>query len=71
MNTFDGEENHRPPSRELIGQDVLQQLMQVGETTFSKAFHKSKEKKKQSSGHLNWMKKSIFFELSYWSTLRL
>lgn len=52
----------------LSGIDLLQQLESVKDFKFGK--HPSNKKRKQTSGELNWTKKSIFFELPYWETLK-
>ena len=55
--------------RELSGSDLLQQLEAVKDNSFGK--HPNKRKRKRTPEELNWTKKSIFFELPYWETLKL
>ena len=66
---FDGKE-HRPKPNRLNGEQVLQQLSLVEQPVFGKAYHLV-TKRKRPSTHLNWTKKSIFFELPYWKTLTI
>lgn len=64
---FNGEEEYDQPPRELSGEDILMQLTKVREVRFSKAL----KKRKRTEEELNWTKNSIFFELPYWSTLKV
>ena len=66
---FDGKTENRPKHRELSGSDLLQQLEVVKDNSFKK--HLNKRKRKCTPEELNWTKKSIFFELPYWETLKL
>ena len=49
---------------------MLQQLNVVEQPIFGKALHLSR-KQKRAASHLNWTKKSIFFDLPYWETLTI
>ena len=66
---FDGRERRPKPSR-LSGDQVLEQLSFVEQSVFGKAHHQLKKRKRVAT-HLNWKKKSIFFELPYWKTLTI
>ncbi|GLT52919.1 hypothetical protein SLA2020_262280 [Shorea laevis] len=65
---FDGTKEHRMEPKELSGDQLLQQLMHVREVQFGKA---RGNKRTRTGDELNWKKKSIFFNLPYWSTLKL
>jgi len=60
---FDGTEEHRLEPEELSGDQLLQQVMDFTGVQF--------EQETNSDIPLNWRKKSIFFELPYWSKLKL
>ncbi|XP_059650232.1 uncharacterized protein LOC132295992 [Cornus florida] len=66
---FDGNQDHRQKPKELSGDDLLEQLNKVNVVTFGKGPNSLKRKCKDYE--LNWTKKSIFFELPYWRTLKL
>jgi hypothetical protein len=65
---FDGTEEHRMKPKEFSGDQLLQQLMHVTDVQFGKVCGR---KRKRTDDELNWTKKSIFFKLPYWSTLKL
>jgi len=65
---FDGTEEHRLEPKELFKDELLQQLTHVTGVQFGKG---SGTKRKRTDVELNWTKKSIFFKLPYWSTLKL
>ncbi|KAK9277062.1 hypothetical protein L1049_006601 [Liquidambar formosana] len=69
MTMFNGKQEHRLQPRDLSGDDVLEQLSLVEEVSFGKP--PKKKKRKRSELELNWRKKSIFFQLPYWKTLKL
>ncbi|XP_042958053.1 uncharacterized protein LOC122293566 [Carya illinoinensis] len=64
---FNGKEDLRMPPTMVEGVDLLTQLQMLGDIQFGK----SCRKRKRTAEELNWTKKSIFFKLPYWSTLRL
>ncbi|XP_042980243.1 uncharacterized protein LOC122310427 [Carya illinoinensis] len=64
---FNGKEDLRMPPTMVEGADLLTQLQMLGDIHFGK----SRRKRKRTAEELNWTKKSIFFKLPYWSTLRL
>ena len=61
---FDGKFDRHPPPKELSGEKVLEQLEVIENIRFEKI--SSTRKRKRTEAELNWMKRSIFFELSYW-----
>jgi hypothetical protein len=65
---FDGTEEHRLAPKELSNDELLRQLDHVTGVQFGKG---NGTKRKRTNDELNWTKKSIFFELPYWSTLKL
>ncbi|XP_062119368.1 uncharacterized protein LOC133833127 [Humulus lupulus] len=68
---YDGATEFRPPPRTFTGAEILKQLEQVPTRTTGKAPSNSSSKRKRGENELNWCKKSILFELSYWSQLLL
>ena len=56
---FDGTEEHRIAPNELLGDQLLQQLMNVPEVQFGN--DKATRKRKCTKIELNWTKKSFFF----------
>ncbi|KAH7862248.1 hypothetical protein Vadar_002030 [Vaccinium darrowii] len=66
---FDGKQEYRSKPKILSGEDILRQLIHVSNVIFGKAPNKRKRKRREQE--LNWTKKSIFFELPYWRTLKL
>ncbi|XP_042957863.1 uncharacterized protein LOC122293371 [Carya illinoinensis] len=64
---FNGSTDHRTPPSELCGHDLLNQLSNVGDFLFEKG----ERKRKRRPDELNWTKTSIFFQLPYWSSLKL
>ncbi|KAL6506117.1 hypothetical protein OROHE_022646 [Orobanche hederae] len=65
---FNGKKEDGEPPRELSGDDVLLQLERLPERTPGKYCNK---KRKGMAEELNWSKRSIFFDLPYWSKLKL
>jgi len=65
---FDGTEEYRLEPKELFKDELFQQLTHVIGVQFGKG---SGTKRKGTDVELNWTKKSIFFKLPYWSTLKL
>ncbi|XP_062089145.1 uncharacterized protein LOC133795705 [Humulus lupulus] len=68
---YDGATEFRPPPRTFTSAEILKQLEQVPTRTTGKAPSNSSSKRKRGENELNWCKKSILFELSYWSQLLL
>lgn len=67
---FNGQPEYRPRPIELSGEDVLDQVVNLNENLrFGKQL--DSRKRKRAEFQLNWKKKSIFFELPYWSSLKL
>ncbi|GMJ08090.1 hypothetical protein HRI_004478200 [Hibiscus trionum] len=66
---FDGKVENRSHPKYLSGKELLHQLNSIKENDFGK--HPNKMKRKRTPEELNWTKKSIFFELSYWEKLKL
>jgi hypothetical protein len=69
---FDGTEEHRLAPEEISRDQLLQQLIDVEHVQFGK--HVGNKRKHRTSDDIdesNWRKKSIFFQLPYWSTLKL
>ncbi|XP_042988830.1 uncharacterized protein LOC122316370 [Carya illinoinensis] len=64
---FNGKEDLRMPPALVEGADLITQLQMLGDIQFGK----SCRKRKRTAEELNWTKKSIFFQLPYWSTMRL
>ena len=54
---------------ELSGDDILRQFANIPFVRFGKQSNTGKRKRAEEE--LNWTKKSIFFELPYWRTLKL
>ncbi|XP_040999481.1 uncharacterized protein LOC121245474 [Juglans microcarpa x Juglans regia] len=63
---FNGKEDHCTPPTLLTGPELLGQLTCIGHVSFGKC----SKKRKHTPEELNWTKKSIFFNLPYWSTLK-
>ncbi|XP_026383291.1 uncharacterized protein LOC113278748 [Papaver somniferum] len=69
---FNGKSDLRPPPKELNGYDIVNQLEEFKHVELGKnPNRKSKKRKRSVSDELNWVKKSIFFELPYWEFLRI
>ncbi|XP_042948658.1 uncharacterized protein LOC122281329 [Carya illinoinensis] len=64
---FNGSTEYRGPPQQLSGEDILNQLQNIPDIDFGK----STKKRKRTTDELNWTKRSIFFQLPYWSTLKL
>ncbi|KAF5467964.1 hypothetical protein F2P56_012164 [Juglans regia] len=65
--SFNGKEDHRLPPMQLLGEDILHQLNGIGHVDFGKA----SKRRKRAPEELNWTKRSIFFDLPYWPSLKL
>jgi hypothetical protein len=68
---FDGTEEHRLKPKELFKDELLQQLNHVTGVQFGKRSGTKRKRNVENVEKLNWTKKSIFFKLPYWSTLKL
>jgi hypothetical protein len=77
---FDGTVEHRSEPEELSIDQLLQQLTHVAGVEFGKVCARKRKhadvalrgtKGKHAKKVLNWKKKSIFFKLPYWSTVKL
>ncbi|XP_050941518.1 uncharacterized protein LOC127149700 [Cucumis melo] len=64
----DGKFERRPPPVVMNGDEILQQVNSINFPVLSKHPSKTNKKRKRT---INWNKKSIFFELPYWSKLLL
>jgi hypothetical protein len=68
---FDGTKEYRLEPKELSMDELLQQLDHVTGVQFGKGSGTKRKRGKRTDVELNWAKKSIFFKLTYWSTLKL
>jgi len=66
---FNGKAEYQSEPEELSGNDILRQFAHVPDVRFGKQSNTGKRKRAEQE--LNWTKKSIFFELPYWKTLKL
>ncbi|WMV59292.1 hypothetical protein MTR67_052677 [Solanum verrucosum] len=66
---FNGKKEKRSKPKELSGDDVLQQLDLL--STYRAGKHSINKKKKRLPEELNWVRRSILFELPYWKGLKL
>ncbi|XP_042975438.1 uncharacterized protein LOC122306930 [Carya illinoinensis] len=66
-NLFNGNEDHRMPPTHPSAEDILQQLNSIRHVDFGKGT----KRRKRNLEELNWTKRSIFFYLPYWSSLKL
>ncbi|CAN6565937.1 unnamed protein product [Malus baccata var. baccata] len=65
-NEFDGEKEHRLRPREWFGAHILEQLNRLDFAHFGTNVTRTRP-----ATHMNWTHKSMFFELPYWSKLKL
>ncbi|KAI5342853.1 hypothetical protein L3X38_010729 [Prunus dulcis] len=63
---FDGNTERRLRPRERSGDEILEQLNLLDFAPFGKTVSRTRP-----STHLNWTHKPVFFELPYWSKLKL
>ncbi|KAI5350713.1 hypothetical protein L3X38_003604 [Prunus dulcis] len=63
---FDGKIERRLRPREWSGDEILEQLNRLDFAPFGKTVSRTRP-----STHLNWTHKPMFFELPYWSKLKL
>ncbi|XP_052621679.1 uncharacterized protein LOC128127271 [Lactuca sativa] len=66
---FDGKKELREKPRRFTGDQILTQLADIPRRTTGKAPSNVDKKRKRGANELNWSKKSILFELPYWSKL--
>ncbi|XP_057986632.1 uncharacterized protein LOC131171176 [Hevea brasiliensis] len=67
---FNGKIEYQEKPKELSGDDILIQTSYIPQDVkFGKPCNK--RKRKRTEQELNWTKRSIFFELPYWKTLKL
>ncbi|XP_018846609.2 uncharacterized protein LOC109010287 [Juglans regia] len=64
---FNGYAEHRDPPMVYSGEDILIQLQDIPDANFGKGI----KKRKRTIDEFNWTKKSIFFQLPYWSTIKI
>ncbi|KAJ0949660.1 hypothetical protein HanRHA438_Chr01g0041051 [Helianthus annuus] len=69
--SFDGKKETRRPPRPLTNARILEQLDRLPDRVPGKHSRHGGVKRKRASFELNWTKRSIFFELEYWSSLLL
>ncbi|XP_028095397.1 uncharacterized protein LOC114295370 [Camellia sinensis] len=68
--SFNGEPELRLEPKLLSGEEVLGQLGHIDPSLFGKIDQRGK-KQKRSPQYLNWTRRSIFFDLPYWKTLKV
>ena len=68
---YDGNVETRDAPEMLSEDDILKQLDCLRRVNFGKHPNNVDHKRKHTLEELNWSKKSIFFELEYWSQLKL
>ncbi|XP_012837883.1 PREDICTED: uncharacterized protein LOC105958419 [Erythranthe guttata] len=68
---FDGQPETRLKPIEWTGEEIILNLNNLEQVFDKLGKHPSKKKRKRSHEEGNWVKKSIFFELPYWHTLKL
>ncbi|XP_074378004.1 uncharacterized protein LOC141719504 [Apium graveolens] len=68
---YDGSSELSSPPRTFTREDILKQLEEVHVRTPGKAPNNSSRKHKRGANELNWSKRSVLFDLPYWSTLLL
>jgi rubrerythrin len=65
--SFDGKEETRRKPKRLTEKDILKQLSTLPELVPGKHGRNASAKRKRDEVDHNWNKRSIFFELEYWS----
>ncbi|WMV18529.1 hypothetical protein MTR67_011914 [Solanum verrucosum] len=65
---FDGKVEMGFAPSPLAGHEALMQIQELGNVSFGKG---KKRKRNVSNNAYNWRKKSIFFQLPYWKSLKL
>jgi hypothetical protein len=70
--SFNGKDETRPAPRKLTKGIILSQLNKLTFNIPGKhVLYGGKKRKRDTTVDLNWSKRSIFFELEYWSSLQL
>jgi len=67
----DGKYESRPPLTYKNGEEILADLERLPNITFGKHPMNKDHKRKRAPTEHNWTKKSVFFELPYWSRLKI
>nr|XP_048326798.1 uncharacterized protein LOC107423378 [Ziziphus jujuba var. spinosa] len=67
---YDGKPERRLAPRQFSGAEILQQLDRTIESRPGKHPNNVDKKRKRAACELNWTRKSIFFELEYWSKVK-
>ncbi|XP_050121430.1 uncharacterized protein LOC126599134 [Malus sylvestris] len=68
---FNGRREMRHRPQEFSGNDILDQFNYLVPHKFGKHDSNKDRKRKRNVEELNWTRKSIFFELEYWSKLKI
>ncbi|KAL6214304.1 hypothetical protein ACLB2K_013740 [Fragaria x ananassa] len=68
---FNNEEEKRSVPKNLSSEDILRQVNTLRPSKPGKHKDNPDLKRKRMESELNWTKKSIFFELEYWSKLKI
>ena len=67
--SFNNKVEHKEAPVSLSGGQVLQQYESFEQVTFGRATCKKRKQHEEDNRWHNWRKKSIFFNLPYWSSL--
>ena len=67
--SFNNKVEHREAPVPLSGEQVLQQYESFEQVTFGRTTCKKRKQREEDNRWHNWRKKSIFFNLPYWSSL--
>ena len=69
---FNGKREKKPCPRRFTNEDILKQLGRLPSRVLGKhPSHGGVQRRRDPAVELNWTKRSIFFELPYWSSLHL
>ncbi|CAN6552438.1 unnamed protein product [Malus baccata var. baccata] len=69
--SFDGKTEYRARPREFSREEILAQVANLNFGRMGKHDNNPDKKMKKTPEHRNWSKKSVFFELEYWSKLKI
>ncbi|KAM1948029.1 hypothetical protein ACFX15_008273 [Malus domestica] len=69
--SFDGRTEYRARPREFSGEEILAQVANLNFGRMGKHDNNPDKKMKKTPEHRNWSKNSVFFELEYWSKLKI